>query len=186
MPALAFPNFLAPSAASLELLAPPAGVHTLAVPLEKQEMDNWCWAAVTSAIEAYYQEPFAEIQCRVASRWLGEPCCPPTQDKTSPLQNSMYDLVSALRGNAAGANLGRQFQYADLRREVDGKRPLCCILGTNGVPSHVILAVGYTDAGDIILNDPASPGLQFMPIDAFRAGYAHGGTWIDSLLTRRV
>jgi hypothetical protein len=193
MPELALPRFLATPAegatepaAHLDLAVAPAGVCALSVPLAKQEMDNWCWAAVTAAIEAYYQEPFAETQCQVATRWLGEKCCPPTQDKTSPLQNSMYDLVTALRGNAAGGALGGQFQNADLRREVDAKRPLCCILGKGGVPSHVILAVGYTDGGDIILNDPACPGLQFTPLGAFRTTYAGGGTWMDSLMTQKV
>ncbi len=193
MAELQFPRFLAPSAVEpadpatrLDLVAAPAGVRTLAVPLAKQEMDNWCWAAVTAAIEAYYQEPFAEIQCAVATRWLSEPCCPPSQDKSSPLQNSMYDLVTALRGNAAGRALGGQFQDADLRSEIDAKRPLCCVLGKDGVPNHVILAVGYTEGGDIVLNDPAAPGLQFTPVGTFRTGYAGGGTWMDSLMTQKA
>jgi hypothetical protein len=157
--------------------------NPLCVKLEKQALSEWCWAAVTCAIAAFYREPTAEDQCRVATRWLMTPCCPPGPDRPDNPLNIPYNVITAL-GSNAGAQFDAQISFEDLAHEVDQGRPICCVVDWSEGRSHVLIAAGYTGDRDLWIDDPALPGLRRYSWDLFKATY-EGGVWRRTILTKK-
>ena len=166
-----FPEFLQPQLAISGLGGPlaPLGKNPLKVDLQKQSNDFWCWAAVTSAVEYFYREPYAADQRDVAMNCLGDP--PPDWD---------FDVVNALGNNAGDSTIG-QIDFTDFQVEIEHERPVCFIV-ENGPSNHVILGTGYT-ATDVWLNDPAFPGAHTKPWSEFQAGYG-GRVWKRTVKTK--
>jgi hypothetical protein len=181
------PDFLSPVrhvAPVQGAAAAPAGANPLAVTLEQQALSNWCWAAVTSAVEYFYGEAYAAEQCAVATTFLMTPCCPPGPDTQDNPQNSVYNVLTALGNNAASGGVLGPIAYSQFTAEIDAGRPACGIVDWDSGGSHVLLLAGYTTDGDIWIDDPASPGLRMLPWASFCALYGDDGHWNHTIKTK--
>jgi hypothetical protein len=133
----------------------------LNVPLMNQTTDFWCWAAVASAVSAYFHPhlPFMP-PCDVASRVPGSPgtCC--------PVPNGCLfraGLDEAFR--AIGLSQARPVPpllFATVADLVIRQRfPVGVRLVGAGVAGHFVLIVGCDDTrNEVIVTDPSgAPGL---------------------------
>jgi len=169
---------------NLAFIAPVADANPLPIVLEPQALSNWCWAAVTSSVENFYQEAYAASQCEVATRCLPWPCCPPGPDTgTNPL-NVTYNLQTALNQNANPPAIGGQISYSDLQAEISLGRPICFVVHWDAGGAHVLLAVGWSGSGDVWIDDPAAPGLRAIPWERFCQLYGDDGYWQATLKTK--
>jgi hypothetical protein len=46
------------------------------VKIEKQEMSQWCWAAVSVSVDRFFDPATTNTQCVVAEKVLNRTCCP--------------------------------------------------------------------------------------------------------------
>lgn len=165
---------------SLELDATAPG-NVLAMEVQSQLLSNWCWAATTASIEAWYHEPYAQEQCAVASEWLGLACCPPGPDPC----NREYNLPTSLRRNAAAPPIGGPILPQQIVQAINASQPICCAIRWKSTGKfHFAVLVGYYSNGNLVLRDPLY-GEHVMPYDQFKSHYGPDGEWAGTLLTRK-
>src|SRR3954471_13335913 len=78
--------------------APPEAARTLTFGVQHQQEDQWCWAAVTSSVSAFYGVP-SWTQCRIVNAELGQTACC-TRGSSKPCnQPWRLDKALTLSGN---------------------------------------------------------------------------------------
>ena len=133
----------------------------LEVPLRNQTLDLWCWAAVASAVSAYFQPHLTFVEpCQVAKRVINNTldCC------ANPLQcDFRADLHTAFQAiGLSAASPVSPLPFAVVADLVINRRfPVGARLVGSGVGGHFVLIVGCDDAtGKVIVADPSgSPGM---------------------------
>lgn len=182
------PAFLRPLRA---LRSPPplaAGIvlegrrNPLPFAMPRQQLPQWCWAATTEGVQAYYREPFARSQCEIASFWLGLPCCPPRPEHDTP-----YDLQTVLEGNLAAPVHHGALPLGDVTREIDDGRPICCAIEWRSGELHFNAIIGYVGgpSAELIVRDPKYGAAQ-LSYHEFSNRYRGEGRWVAALRTRKA
>jgi hypothetical protein len=157
--------------------------------LEEQQMPNWCWASVASAVDQCFAEQdgnpnnFAS-QAEVAVRVLGPDVCP---DGASVSCDAPASVTIALRRvhHSAGSQPGT-IPFSEIKLHVTAGRPVVARIDRD--VGHFVAIRGYWVAADgnwLRIDDPAVPGGQiswWYDYDDFCADY-EGGPWSDTDLT---
>lgn len=179
-----FPSFLgAPRALRASDAGGAAAGLDLVVPgfeLTCQEHTNWCWAAVTQAVERVLAGDFA--QATIASDHVGlshpeKSCDQFDPDETDQLDcapgncaahcNSPHSLFAVLternRLQDEGLLSGK-IAFDQLKAEIANHRPVPCRIQWNGTDSgaHFVCVAGVSDGGGqrfVHVFDPLSPGI---------------------------
>jgi hypothetical protein len=128
----------------------------LEVPLRNQTLDLWCWAAVASAVSAYFQ-PYLSFMapCQVASNLINNSrdcCADPTRcDFRAPLEDA-FRAIGLGRAHTVGPLL-----FSDITNQVIVQGfPVGARLEGSGVAGHFVLIIGCDDAtGDVTVTDPS-------------------------------
>jgi hypothetical protein len=183
LPAFLGPYVQVPLAQARKTFAPLGGASAkLSFAMQKQVQDEWCWAATSSSVCAYYQRPPLQSQCEVASACLGIACC--TNPVPGPCNQPYYlDRALGETGNLSGAIISGALSLADIATEIDAGRPICCHISWRGGGGHFNAIYGYDDANqDIDLGDPFY-GNQTLPLLSLLSNYQSAGTWDFSYKT---
>jgi hypothetical protein len=119
---------------------PPAKIVSMFV--GKSDMDRWCWASISAALQLLYQDTNPETQCQVASRIYGNgvDCC---TDKGA-CDEDQY-LSDALGGHHRRCEFGPEARTLDfVVPEIVGDRvvPIRLWRGS-GEAGHYIVICGY-------------------------------------------
>jgi hypothetical protein len=177
---VAVPSFLKPHASvSLTDAAATDGTRTLNFNMVRQDLSNWCWAATTASVRAYYGNRPPPQQCEIATQVIGRPCCPPGKDN-SP-NNIMWALDDSL-GNRLSRVIPRAMTFEEIVSEIDARRPICCHVTIGG--GHFNAIIGYdTITREIDIVDPLYGPHNNINYDNFRLDY-RGGRWDYSYLTK--
>ncbi|MGW8393833.1 papain-like cysteine protease family protein [Pseudoduganella sp. HUAS MS19] len=182
-----------PHGAGLAAPAPPAlaqaaGVQLL-VPTEAQRRPNWCWAAVTCAIAAYYgdgswQQP--ALAWRILCPDQVRPnCAPPPGLLEQERYNQQAPLERSLRyvNCLAGWSSGRP-PFRRLIRELDSGRPLAVAIRWRTGSQHYVLLDGYCRHGRMLYGVDPQDGRFCAGFDDFPLHYRHGGEWMETYWTQ--
>lgn len=189
-PDLSPPSAVRQSYLHTQVPSAPVDSLVLGVPLQTQGKSNWCWAAVVSALSYYYREPYASPQCEVATRFLKLQCCPPNNQPRPEDQNGTYEITRALGGNFA-IIIPDQIDFPRLQDEIRNRRPVCLIIDWDGRGGHVVIASGFLDTGDVVIDDPSVPrGTGYIPGQPYAwaslcNGFGDGGKWVMTVLTKK-
>ncbi|MET0966740.1 MAG: papain-like cysteine protease family protein [Nakamurella sp.] len=149
--------------------------------MQQQTQTNWCWAATSASIAAYYDAATTWTQCRVANGELGRgDCC--GVGASGPC-NVPHTLQTAL------TRVGRQAQFVGgtvtreaIRGEILANRPMCARTAWSGGGAHFVAISGFV-VGDLIeIDDPIS-GVSDVDYDVFTTSYLGSGTWTHSYYT---
>lgn len=144
-----------------------------------QDLSNWCWAATSVSVVAYYEHRAPMRQCEYATSKVGWNCCPPGSDGGP--NDVLWALDDAL-GNRLAAAVPRPLRFEEIVDEIAARRPICCHL-TIGA-GHFNVIVGYDgDTREIDIADPLYGSHDNLAYDQFCSNY-RGGRWDYSYLTR--
>jgi hypothetical protein len=121
--------------------------------IERQELENWCWASVGLALARFHAAPFIPAsQCQLASRVLGVAggCCPPDQAPAVCDSMRSFDDVLHVIGlpfDAANAFEG-PVDFSTITFLVNQRRPVVVQLRWSSGLGHVVVIFGYKQVTD--------------------------------------
>lgn len=180
LPRVWFPTTALPSpiTAALSLTGPNWEVITDCT-VDEQDTDNWCWAAVTQALEG--RSGARPSQCQIVGEFLHQQCC-----NGEPLCDRPEALIVVLdrRGHLA-QNVGGQAGFPDVVNEIRAGHPVCCFIERPPLNHFVIIngvnepreAVAVIDPDRGIAHDPQEHDYR-----KFQTGYANG-LWRNTYFT---
>lgn len=166
-------------------MAPVAGAGWTLVPcnLSKQDRTEFCWAAVTQAIERNHG--IQETQCVIARSILGGLCGADCAGCNQP--EPLADVLQIRK--RLRKPIRKQVTFKEISDEIGGKRVICC--GIERPPSgHFIIICGVLDVPgkqEIAILDPSksvASGPQAHDFAAFIGAYDAGGVWKETYFTK--
>jgi ABC-type bacteriocin/lantibiotic exporter with double-glycine peptidase domain len=148
----------------------------LNVPQEYQEQSQWCWAASSQAILAYYrttkpQTEIAEYGTDGANIWNWL-----TGSSTNPTRNGI-DLILLHFAKLATSHWWNYLSQAQVESEIDARRPFVIYWLWDGGGGHFVVAKGI-DGDYMALMDPGA-GPTLNTYSWVRQSSSH--TWTDTL-----
>ena len=194
---MGFPGFLHPSAsitittpphAATFALGPSAPSHKLAMSVQPQRETNWCWAAVSVSICAFYNAVTIWTQCLVANAALPRTdCCSASANSDPALCNTPWYLDVALQVTANFRQMiAAPLSFTAVQTEVNGSQPIGCRIGWTGGGGHFVAIVGWLTGSSgtdyIDVSDPIYLDSQ-IAFANFAGAYQSGGSWTHSYLT---
>ncbi|MGA7613999.1 MAG: papain-like cysteine protease family protein [Thermoanaerobaculia bacterium] len=155
---------------------------------EHQEQTQWCWAAVTSAISAFYTVAgtIRYPQCALARKQFDrEDCC---RSGSEPACNRWWYLDQSLSGtrNLEQILAGRQVEIEELQKLLDAGRPVAARIEWPDTTGHFVIIAGYEatpDRVDLWILDPWY-GDALHSLDSFSTSYQGSGRWESTYLTK--
>ena len=156
--------------------------------MQRQKVEFWCWAAVSSSVSRHYSPGSQWTQCLVANSLLGvRHCC---ANESSPTCNVMASLEGALgvTGNIAPNGVRNLPATQDQVREQirDRRRLIGCGVRWADTRSHFVVIHGYSfDANGTMWLAIADSryGPSEYPYPAFVNRYRETGRWLVSYAT---
>lgn len=146
---------------------------TLPFVMQSQLQGNWCWAATSSSVSAFFDPSSGWSQCNVASASLGSACCSAPLPCDRPFT---LDGPLTVTGNLQGLLAGNDVR-ASLQAEIDAGRPVCCHISWISGGGHFVALAGYDWSTDDLLVDDPLYGRQTVPYSTFVAAYRGAGSW---------
>lgn len=152
--------------------------------MDSQTEKHWCWAAVSAAVDRYFDPGSALTQCEIAAEVLdANDCCadPKVHDKPAQLQDAL-EILGRLNKTRHGP-----LEFPDLRSELDAGRPVCARIEWNDGSAHYVVLYGYhvisSGTRTVEVADPWYPN-STQNFDFFPAFYHGGGEWTATFLTQ--
>jgi hypothetical protein len=164
-------------------LAP--GWTRLAFAMQHQCQSEWCWAATTVSVSAFYDPHTSWTQCGLVNAEKGlTTCCSngSSDDCNMPhrLDRSLKraSVLDHKQDGPAGSDV--------IRQEITAGRPLALRVGWESEGGHFAAIVGFKSAGEqwVAIADPWF-GAWDGPVSTLTRGkYQGSGTWSDTYFTR--
>lgn len=159
--------------------APPVN-KSLNFTVEHQRQTQWCWAAVTSSVAAYYRRSNWP-QCRVVTVGLGQAACCASGSSAECNKPWYLDKALDLVGSL-GAFTSLPLPLQEVRSEIDAGRPIGVRIGWGGGGGHFVAIGGYSGQDVVDVHDPWF-GHSSVDLMTFRARYQGNGRWTHSYRT---
>ena len=148
-------------------------VRTLNLAMEKQETDNWCWAAVSVSVRKFYGLPGPATQCEQAGRLLNIPTCCADRDSC----DKRFVIDPAIFSLSLGA-----FLFDAVKQQVDNGRVVTARIKWAEGGTHFVCIDGYIEAGPQQLVSVKDPFYEpsTIPYETLKSAYLNRGAWTDS------
>jgi len=179
-------NLLAPDIKEADLDG--AG-KTIPFSMQPQAKLQWCWAAVSVSVSKFYDAQSQWTQCQLVSEeFQPNDCCSNTG---SAACNVPWYLEFGLsRVGHLSNKLESTISFGDVGSELDGERPLCCLIVWPDGTGHFVVLNGYaTDFGAtppaelVSVQDPKY-GQSDYHFLKFLVSYRKVGTWTFTYFTQ--
>lgn len=151
---------------------------------QSQQQTQWCWAAVTSSMAAYYEgaaDP-QYTQCKLANWAFGQDnCC--VAGSSAPCNNPYRTHEALSHVNHLDDTLPGSISYEQVIAEICAKRPVCVAIGWDGGGGHAVVLSGYESKGGnerLWVEDPAGVMTGWNELSDF----PDGGHWRRTNLTK--
>jgi hypothetical protein len=176
-------------------------------PIENQEEDLWCWAAISNSVDHYFNPQSRLTQCTIANTVLrATNCCgrprPDSCNQAETLQsalNAIGRLTETLvpESDFSQGTFKAIDDFQGIQNEIDHRRPVCVrIQWFGGTKAHFVAICGYKilASGERII-DVADPfygqtangfyfGIWSIDFDQFPRSYQGGGEWTATFLVQ--
>jgi hypothetical protein len=168
------------------------GWKLLPFTMQSQTQRNWCWAAVTASVAAFFDTRTRSTQCAVANTELQRrDCC--RGGAGGPCNVYGY-LASALHriGHLKAWSAGRPATLDRVQDEIDRERPLCLRVAWRSGGAHFLTIVGYLPESEalagsrLIAVDDSQWGPSDVPYNVLCAAYRQDGRWTDTYFTKKA
>ncbi len=162
--------------------------------LEKQQHNNWCWAAVAVSVDRYFDPKSAWCQCRMASRMAKAAKLRVTQCGTCRRAkrvphscNQPWYLDEALKfvDRLKGKPKPGALSFAGIRKSIKAGRPVCArILWGVGGGAHFVVISGCVESASgerwVDVQDPLTGNATWL-YDEFLFNYQYfQGRWDET------
>ena len=181
-------------AAFLAGLLPAAFANTLDVPVTGQEQANWCWAACSKAILAYYGKPVAQAHiatvacrragwCTVCDAWndpSNTSCC----NRANYLYLYSGSIVDLFSQWGMGSWAGEwTLTYEQIKGQINTEaKPFIMRWGWSGGGGHFLVARGVSGDDKVHYMDPLPVGAGSYHIEKYDWVKSNGThTWTHTL-----
>jgi len=179
--------------AEMVLLQPPISVRHLIelgstwiqlnLVMQYQQQKQWCWAATTCNVVAYYISNTIWTQCKLVNAAFGRSdCC---INGSSGDCNNPWNLDKALTitGNFQSWSAGAA-SIEDIAKELNNNHPICVRIGWPDNTGHALAIDGcHVALGVVSVADPWS-GPSTVIYNTFIKAYNGNGTWTDTYYTK--
>jgi hypothetical protein len=160
-------------------------LNKLQVNMQHQAQTNWCWAAVSSSVSAFFAGPLGPSgqpwqQCEIVNSALGETSCCQAGNTNQCNQDGYLDQALTIVSHLAAAIIAAPLSFAQIQQEIDAGHPIGVRIGWYGDGGHFVMISGYDDTGGAEIVDVDDPwyGPSSYQIAAFTSGYQSGnGQW---------
>jgi hypothetical protein len=152
--------------------------------MQAQQQTQWCWAAVSVSIAAYYDPGTSWTQCQMAGAELNQATC--CENGSSSECNQPWYLDKALEraGALASMNAPPSSGVGEEPDEIQAGRPVCVRIGWSGGGGHFVVIEGYRyDLEQVAIDDPWH-GASDVPVNTFRTAYQGSGSWTHTYRTK--
>jgi hypothetical protein len=159
--------------------------------MQKQEHSDWCWAAVTSSVDRYFNPKSTWCQCKLASRMAKaerlkvRSCGSCNGSKSTPeVCNQPWYLQKALKivRRLKGEPLPGPLSFSKIRKALEAGKPVCVmVLWGKGPEAHFVAITGCVKGpkGErwVDVEDP-DMGSSTWLYEEFRSNYQYDkGHW---------
>lgn len=153
----------------------------LAYNIVTQEQGNWCWAAVTCAIDAFYVNGNRLTQCDLVSRALQRVCCNIPARCNEPWYLDRALALTKHYSDGCGGRVSKAYLHEMINNQ---NRPVCMqIKWHGGDTGHVVTIIGISPSGVLSIADPHYQYVD-CAYDTFPDDYqVTGGEWVYSFET---
>ncbi len=158
---------------------------SLNLDMQSQLETEWCWAAVSASIAAFYDPASPFTQCGVVNTELGQTSCCQDGGSSSCNQPWYLDRALTLVGHLA-TDFEKEPDASGISAELNGGKPIGVSINWTGGGGHFVCVDGYDPSQDLVeVKDPMF-GNTTMPRSQFPASYQGGGTWAWTYLTTKA
>jgi hypothetical protein len=170
------PDLLAPTTTARRRRAAtpvPRIVRSLNLAMEKQQTDNWCWAAVSVSVRKFYGLPGPTTQCQQVERLLNKTtCCADSNscDKRFIIDPAIFSLSLGV------------FMFAAVKQQIDIGRVVTALIKWAEGGTHFVCIDGYIEAGPLQLVSVKDPFYEpsMIPYETLKSAYLGRGAWTDT------
>lgn len=148
-------------------------IKVLSVEVQLQRKKNWCWAACISMTRRFMGAPLSQV--KVVEQTFDGDRLDQMAAVTQALRACDLDGDDPFKG---------PLPYAEIKKEIDAKRPVMCQVEWSEGGSHVVLVIGYGHNDTLAVLDPQditlNPGATELSGWHAHASLAHAlgsGTW---------
>lgn len=150
--------------------------------MEMQPQTNWCWAATSRSVAAYYDPATPWTQCEIANQEKGQTTC--CVNGSSAACNSANVLDSPLTrvGHLDHVD-GRSGTFAEMWGQMRLGRPVAVRTAWSGGGAHFLCIIGCLAGGFYAVDDPIF-GKSDVAESTFGSAYQGSGSWTHTYYTR--
>ena len=154
---------------------------------ERQQANNWCWAAVTVSVADFYEKPSSHKQCTRANFHFGQTGCCANPDSTSC--DKPFDPTVSL--SAVGhfkSSQNSSLTFDQVKEQVNAMAPIVCFIDWGTSVGHAVVIDGYAESSTgtrYLYGDDPGDGASFAYVENdFKTKYAGSGDWTFTWLTK--
>jgi hypothetical protein len=149
--------------------------------MEPQQQTNWCWAAVSKSVAAYYDQATTWTQCEIAN---GEKRCTDCCTNGSSTACNAYGTLdtSLQRVGHLERMVRRTVSFGVIDEEMRLGRPVAVRVAWAGGGAHFLAIIGSL-AGNFYAVDDSIYGKSDVAENTFRTMYQGSGSWTHTYYT---
>jgi papain like cysteine protease AvrRpt2 len=163
----------------------PQSSATLPFSQQRQQQDQWCWAAVTVSVSLFYDAGTGWTQCSLVNAELSRVDCCSNGSSSACNKPSTLDAPLSRTGNLRGMNQTLA-PFPDVVSEIGSKHPLGCRIGWALGGGHFVVVRGYSIGANGSWVNVADPfyGPSTYVYSVFCTSYRNSGKWTHSYFTQ--
>jgi len=151
-------------------------------PMQHQLYNEWCWAAVTSSVDHFYNPESTLTQCLVVNQQRGRSDCCSNGGSSDCNQPGYTDQALQAAGRLS-QSVGSAASYATVVQQTSAWTPIAMRIGWAGGGGHAIVASGYESNSMVVIDDPWY-GPSVVAYNTLVNAYQGSGTWTNSFYTK--
>jgi len=146
--------------------------------MQRQERDQWCWAAVAVSIATFYDRATRwSSQCAVANSHLQRTdCCGGTSLCN---EANFVEYVLQTIGLYKHWHNGTK-SFDDVCAQIDAGNPVVCRIAWHGGGGHFVVITGYDRGNETVVVDDPLFNRSTLAYDVLCNAYLGMGRWADT------
>lgn len=151
-------------------------------PMQHQQQSNWCWAAVSTSVDHWYNPSSTVTQCQVVNQQVGRNDCCQNGGSSNCNVYGFLDQALGYVGRLDHVDSSTE-SYATVVGQVVTFHPLGIRVAWSGGGAHFIAATGHEQGDMVVIDDPIY-GTSVVYYTTLMGTYQGSGNWTHSYFTK--